>query len=373
MNVYLDNAASTPIHKEVLDAMLPYLSTNYGNPSAIHSNGRKNKAAIEFSRKTIAKYLNCKPQEIIFCSSGTEANNMALKLAVENIGIKHIITSAIEHKSVLNIVLYLEEEKGIKVSYVDVNKDGTIDIDSLENILKHKTNDTLISIMHAQNELGSINNIDEIGKLSKKYGTLFHTDTVQTIAHLPFNLKDSNIDFLSASAHKFHGPLGSGFLYKNDKIKIGTWLHGGGHERNVRSSTENISGIVGMSTALKIAYDNLAEDKTKVLALKNYFKKELKVNIPNVIFNEASENLYTILSVTFPSIKDDLAEVLIKLDMKGIAVAGGSACSSGSIKFSKVLSKLGYNEKETTLRISFSVLNTKKELDYVVKAMKELC
>lgn len=372
MNVYLDNAASTPVHKEVLDTMLPYLSTNYGNPSAIHSNGKKNKAAIELSRKTIAKYLNCKSQEIIFCSSGTEANNIALKLAVENLGVKHIITSEIEHKSVLNIILYLEEEKNVKVSYVNLNKDGTIDIDSLESILKSNSDKALVSIMHAQNELGSINDINKISSLTKKYGALFHTDTVQTIAHIPFNLQENNIDFLTASAHKFHGPLGSGFLYKNEKLKIGTWLHGGGHERNIRSSTENISGIVGMAQALKMAYDNLENEKYKILELKNYFKQELKKNMPNVIFNEAPQNLYTILSVTFPSIKYDLASVLIKLDMKGIAVAGGSACSSGSIKFSNVLRKLKYNENEITLRVSFSIYNTKEELDYTVNALNEL-
>lgn len=371
MNVYLDNAGSTPIHKEVLETMMPYLSSNYGNPSSVHSFGKKNRAAIEFSRKTIAKLLNCKPQEIIFCSSGTEAVNIALKQAVNALAVKHIITTKIEHKCVSNTVNYLQEHKNIPISYVDLNQDGTIKLNHLKEILASNKEQALVSIMHAQNELGSINNIEEIGKIAKQYNAYFHTDTVQTIAHLPFNLKESNIDFLAASAHKFHGPLGIGFLYKKENVKIDTWLHGGGHEKNIRSSTENVAGIVGMAKAMEIAYKNLAEDEKYCLQLKNYLKKQLQQKIPNVRFNEAEKNLFGTLSVTFPTFKD-LATTLINLDMKGIAVSGGSACSSGSIKFSEVLKELNFNENEVTLRISFSIYNTFEELDYVVNTFESL-
>lgn len=370
MKVYLDNAASTRLHPEVLDKMMPYLSNTFGNPSSIHSFGRSNKAAIELARKQIAKQIEAKPNEIYFCASGTEANNLSLKLAVENLGVERIISSKVEHKCVLNVALYLEAEHQIQIDYVDLNHFGVADLSSLEILLKQSKVKTLVSLMHVQNELGSINNIEAIAKLCKENNALFHTDSVQGLGHLKYDLKNTPIDFLSASAHKFNGPLGIGFLYKRTGLELGTWLHGGGHEKNLRSSTENVAGIVGMAKALELANSNIESNTEHLKSLKNRLRTGLKEIVPGIEFNEAENSLAKILSATFPSvIANDT--FLIQLDMAGIAISGGSACSSGAAKKSLVLETLNFDKDKTTVRFSFSTFNTIEEIDYVLNYFKK--
>ncbi|MCB0509400.1 MAG: cysteine desulfurase [Chitinophagales bacterium] len=371
MKVYLDNAASTRLRPEALNAMLAYMKNHFGNASSVHAYGRHMKAALELSRKNIAKHLNAKSNEIYFCSSGTEANNIALKLSVENLGIQRIISSKVEHKCVLNTCNYLHQKLNVQLDFVKTSSLGEVDFEDLEKLLSQDTKPTLVSLMHVQNELGSINDLEKISSLCTKYQALFHTDTVQSIGHWNFDLSKSNISFLSASAHKFNGPQGIGFLYKRNDIGLGTWLHGGGHERNLRSSTENIPGIVGMASALDLAYTNLVTDKEHILELRAQLKADLKELFPEISFNEAANCLYTILSVNFPSyISSDL--LLFQLDLKGIAISGGSACSSGALKASSVLQELGFPENESTLRFSFSYETSMEDIKYLKMALKDL-
>ena len=371
MKVYLDNAASSRLRPEVLETMLPYLSNTFGNPSSTHSFGRTSKAAIELARKTIAKHIGASPSEIYFCSSGTEANNLALKLAVENLGVERIITSKIEHKCVLNTCKYLNQFHNIELEYVNLDSLGEADLIDLENKLKTSSKKTLVSLMHVQNELGTINDLKKIALICKNNQAIFHSDTVQSIGHLLINVKEQPVDFLVASAHKFNGPLGAGFLYKKNGLNIGTWLHGGGHEKNLRSSTENVAGIVGMAKAIDLAYLNLDKDQAHVSSLKTYFKQELAANFNNISFNEAKNGVYTILSVTIPSTMAN-DTLMIKLDMAGIAVSGGSACASGALKVSPVLEALNFDKESATLRFSFAYFNTKEEVDYVLNFFKKL-
>ena len=372
MKVYLDNAASSRLHPEVLDAMLPYLTSNFGNPSSIHSFGKSNRAAIEFARKKIAQQFNVKANEIYFCASGTEANNIALKLAVSDLQVTRIITSKVEHKCVLNTAKYLEDTKGVELVYVNTNKFGKVDLVHLESLLKASPAKTLISLMHIQNELGAINDIVVIGQLSRNYNAYFHSDTVQSIGHYPIDFEAANLDFVSASAHKFNGPLGVGFLFKRNGITLHPWLHGGGHERNLRSSTENVPGIIGMSKALTLCYQNLDQDRMHMSALKNRLKEGLQTLFEQIRFNEATEDSsYTILSVSFPS--DAFQDTfLIEMDLSGIAVSAGSACSSGAATASQVLMNLNYDLSLNTLRFSFSKFNTFEEIDYVLDFFKKV-
>jgi len=371
MKVYLDNAASSKLRAEVLDEMLPYLTNTFGNPSSTHSFGRRNKAAIELSRKKIAKNLRVNPNEIFFCSSGTEANNLILQLTVENLGIERIISSPIEHKCVLNTCKYLNQNKLVDLDYVQLDNLGEVNYPHLEELLQNSTKKTLVSLMHVQNELGTINDITKISRICKENDALFHSDTVQSVGHLHLHLKEIGVDFISASAHKFNGPLGIGFLYKNSKHNIGTWLHGGGHEKNLRSSTENVAGIIGLSQALEIAYNNLEKESKHIIELKEYLKAGLRQISSDITFNEAENNIPTILSVTIPStIANDT--LMIKLDMEGIAVSGGSACSSGALKASPVLEILNFDKDVATIRFSFAYFNTKEEVDYVLNFFKKL-
>jgi cysteine desulfurase len=371
MKVYLDNAASTMLHPEALEAMLPFLQNNFGNPSSIHSFGRGNKAAIEFSRKNIAKKFNVKPNEIYFCSSGTEANNIALKLAVRDLGVTRIITTNIEHKCVLNTSLYLEKQGKIQLAFVRTNQFGQADLSHLEELLAQQSNKTLVSLMHIQNELGSINDLVKIGQLCEVYEALFHSDTVQSIGHYHIDFEAAKLDFVSASAHKFNGPLGVGFLYKRTGLGLDSWLHGGGHERNLRSSTENVPGIIGMSKALDLAYESLDTDFKTILNLKNRLKEGLQSIFKEVVFNEAPDSsTYTILSTSFP--KDTFQDTfLIELDLAGIAVSAGSACASGAAIASPVLTYLNFDLKQTTLRFSFSIFNTLEDINYVLNFLKK--
>jgi cysteine desulfurase len=371
MKVYLDNAASTKLHPEALEAMIPFLSHQFGNPSSTHSFGRSSKAAIELVRKDIGKRFNVKPNEIYFCSSATEANNLALKCAIRDLNITRIITSEVEHKCVLNTAKYLATSKGVALEFVRTNKFGIIDLEHLAFLLQSNNQKTLVSIMHIQNELGSINDIEKIGKLCRQEDALFHSDAVQSIGHYHLDFEAANLDFVSASAHKFNGPLGVGFLFKRNGLALDSWLHGGGHERNLRSGTENVAGIIGMSKALELSYRDLVKNKKAIGEMKALLKNGLQTIFEDIQFNEdPKKSTYTILSVSFPSnaFQDTFQ---IELDLAGIAVSGGSACSSGAAIASSVLTQLKFDSNQITLRFSFSMFNTLEEIDYVLDFFKK--
>jgi cysteine desulfurase len=372
MNVYLDNAATTQLHPQVLEEMLPFLTEIFGNPSSSHSFGRKSKAAIESARKTIASAINAGPLEIVFTSGGTEANNMAIKCAVETYGVKHIVSSVAEHKCVFNTCHDVAESNKLQLHLLKVNQQGFIDSSELENLLASLEGKVLVTLIHANNELGTITNIKAVGELCRKYDALFHSDTVQTICHYPIDVQDLHIHFLSGSAHKFHGPKGVGFLFMKKDAKIKPLIHGGGQERNYRSGTENVSGIVGMAKALSIAYENLEIDKKHILEIKNYFIEKLQSNIKEIAFNgDVINGLYTVLNVSFPpQFNSDM--LLFSLDIAGVAASGGSACSSGASTGSHVLDAIGHPLNRKAIRFSFSKYNTKEEIDYVVEQLLKL-
>ncbi|MDY0781181.1 cysteine desulfurase family protein [Tenacibaculum sp. IB213877] len=368
--VYLDNAATTPMDVEVIKVMQESMLTNFGNPSSTHQFGRKAKAVIETARKNIAKHFNVSSSEIIFTSSGTEANNLILYNAVLNLGVKRIITSKIEHHAVLHVVYYLQETYNIKVDFVNLNELGEVDLQDLEDKLTLSAEKTLVSLMMINNEIGNILPIDKISSLCKSNNALFHSDTVQAIGHYIIDLQKNPIDFITASAHKFHGPKGVGFAYFNKQHTVKPMLHGGNQEKGVRSSTENVHAILGMEKALKIAYTNLTKDLQQITEVKTYFiNKLLDVN-SQIAFNGLSSQLdkssYTILNVRLP-LKNNM--LLFNLDLMGIAVSGGSACQSGSSKGSHVLTAI-LNEveaKKTSVRFSFSKFTTKQDVDYALQ------
>ena len=372
MNVYLDNAATTPLDKEVLDAMLPYMTEHFGNPSSIHAYGRKTRSAIEMARKSVAKLLNVSPSELFFTSGGTEANNMAIRCSVHDLGIKHAITSRIEHHAVLHTLEVLEEEGLIKLSFVNLTKNGHIDLNHLEELLKGNVR-SLVSLMHANNEIGNLLPMKEVSELCAQYDAVFHSDTVQTVGHYALDLQRTKVHFITCAAHKFHGPKGVGFIYINGDVKIQPFIHGGSQERNMRGGTENLYGIIGLAKALEIAMRDMDEVREKISGLKQYMVDELRAAIPGVEFNGSclENNLYTVLSVRFP--KTDTAEMfLFSLDIAGIAASGGSACTSGSDKGSHVLQALGVEMNQPSVRFSFSKYNTKEEVDYTVSKLKEM-
>ena len=372
MKVYLDNAATTPLDPQVVEAMLPVLKEQFGNPSSIHGYGRQARAIIEKARKQAAGFLNVSPAEIFFTSGGTEADNMAIRCAVNDLGIKHAITSKIEHHAVLHTLEALEKTGTIKLSFVKLTADGHVDLDSLEELLK--TNErSLVSLMHANNEIGNLIDLAKVGELCKKHNAIFHSDTVQTMAHYAFDLQKIPVDFVTCSAHKFHGPKGIGFLYVNSNIRIKPLIYGGSQERNMRGGTENIYGIAGLAKAMEIALGEVDEHHAYILGLKNYMIEQLEKHIPGVEFNgDAKGNsLYTVLNVCFP--KTDVAEMLLfNLDIDGIAASGGSACSSGSEQGSHVLEEVQRDKERPSVRFSFSKYNTKEEIDYVVGKLKKL-
>jgi cysteine desulfurase len=369
--IYFDNAASTPMLEEVMYEMIPYMRIAYGNPSSTHSFGRETKSAIELCRKKIAGMLNCKGSEITFTSGGTEANNLAFYIAVNSLDVKAIITAKTEHKAVLNTARSYQEQ--IPVFYVDIDKEGTVDLDHLERLLAENPN-SLLSLMHANNEIGTLHPIQKINELVSKYNGYFHTDAVQSFAHYPIDLNQlSNVHFLSASAHKFHGPKGIGFLYIKKGTKSLSQLKGGPQERELRAGTENVSAIVGMTLAAELAYKDLDDRKATVLALREELKIKLLEHFPLIKFNgiQGENSLYTILNVSFPPSKS--REMLpFALDLKGIAVSAGSACSSGSTAFSHVLRAIGSRDDWPAIRFSFSHLNTSKEIDRLITALKEI-
>lgn len=374
MSIYLDNAATTPLHPAVLEEMIPVLKNQFGNPSSIHKHGREAKTVVEQSRKTIAGLLNTSPSEIFFTSSGTEADNTAIYSSIMTRGIKHVISSAIEHHAVLHPLQYLHKKGMIELHYVAHREDGSINMTQLEELAKQYP-ESLISIMHANNEIGNLNPIHEIGQLARKYNCLFHTDTVQTLGHLPLDLQQLPVDFITGSAHKFHGPKGVGILYINAEVTVEPFIHGGAQERNMRGGTENVAGIAGMAKALEIALANRQADHEYVSDIKQYMAGKLKEAVPGIIFYgtsaSADQSLYTVLNAGIPPcpVGDML---LFSLDIKGIAVSGGSACSSGTDVGSHVLDHLHPGDERIALRFSFSKFNTKEEIDTVVETLKKV-
>jgi cysteine desulfurase len=372
MRVYLDNAATTPLDPEVLDAMLPMMKQNFGNPSSIHSYGREVKTAIENARKSVAKYLNVSPSEIFFTSGGTEANNTAIQCTVRDLGIKHAITSRIEHHAVLHTLEELQKEGRIKLSFVDLDEKGRVNLSHLEELLKNNGR-SLVSLMHGNNELGNLLPLKKTGDICAKYDAIFHSDTVQTMAHYTFNLQELNVHFITCAAHKFHGPKGVGFLYISNKVKIQPFIFGGAQERNMRGGTENVYGIIGLAKAIEIAYEHLDEHQQHIRGLRKYMMEKLEEQVPGVEFNgdAKGECLYTVLNVSFPP--TDISEMLLfKLDISGIAASGGSACSSGSATGSHVLTALNVNPERPSVRFSFSKYTTKEEIDFALDNLKEL-
>ena len=374
MNVYFDNAATTPLEKKVLDKMIPYMENGFGNPSSIHKRGREIKSAIEKSRSRVAEILCCEPGEIFFTSGGTEADNMFITNTVLEKKIDTIITSKIEHHAVLHCCEYLNKSHKINIKYVNINEKGEIDHDHLENLIRKNTN-SLVSLMHGNNEIGNLNDIKTISKICEKYNTILHSDTVQTIGHYNINLNDINIHGVIGSAHKFHGPKGIGFLYLNNKHKISPFIHGGAQERNMRGGTENVYGIIGLSEALTLANDNLDSHREKVQKLKGHMISSLEKKIKGVKFNGMSadidQSLYTVLNVSIPNI-DDQQMFLFNLDINNIAASGGSACSSGSDSGSHVLKEISTIDGCVNVRFSFSKYNTLEEVDYVVNKIIEI-
>lgn len=373
--IYFDNAATTSLDPEVLDSMMPFLTEKFGNPSSVYSYGRETKLAIENARKTVARILNANPGEIFFTSGGTESTNTAITAAIRDLGCKHIITSPLEHHATLHTVEHMEHFGLAKLSYVKLTDKGHIDLEHLEELLAGSPDRTVVTLMHANNEIGNLLQIKAVGELCRKYDAIFHSDTVQTVGHYPFNLKDLYIHFLNGAGHKFHGPKGVGILYVNENITIKPYINGGSQERNMRAGTENLYGIVGFAKALEKATERYEEDSEYVRGLKLYMAEQLKANFPGVEFNGDTfgNSLYTVLNVSFPmNEKSDM--LLFNLDMAGICVSGGSACTSGANSVSHVIKAIsnGHSTEVVPIRFSFSRHNTKAEVDAVVEKLKEL-
>jgi len=371
--VYLDNAASTPLIPEVIEAMTTSMQNCYGNPSSIHRQGRTARTYIEDARKRVAHHLQSSIGEIFFTSGGTESNNTAIKRAVHDLGVTRIISSEIEHKCVLNAVKRMGRLPDVTVDYVALNDEGEINYEHLETLLKEDKGVTLVSIIHAHNELGTLNDLRRISDLCKTYNAYLHSDTVQTICHIPLSVEDIKIDFLSASAHKFHGPKGVGFLYINGDNSIEPMLDGGGQERNMRAGTENVAGILGLAAAMDHCIERLENMKSHILSLRAHMKSRLQQEIPGVAFNGAQDDnfLYTILNVAFPS--GSKTELLsFNMDIAGICASGGSACTSGTEQISYVLETLNLRPEYTSIRFSFSHLTTMEDIDYAVDSLTKI-
>ena len=369
--IYLDNAATTPLAPEVFEAMVPVLREQFGNPSSIHAFGRQTRAVVERARRKVAELLHCTPGEIIFTSGGTEADNMVLLSCVRDLGVKHIITSAIEHHAVELTATRIGEQAGVLVHWVRLEPDGKPDVSHLRELLaRTRGQGVLVSLMHANNEIGTRIDLDGIGALCREHGALFHSDTVQTMGHYAFDLSTLPVDFITCAAHKFHGPKGVGFLYMRSGAGLKPMILGGSQERNMRGGTENIAGIVGLAKAMELAYSHLKDHQDHVSGLKEHMRRRLIDSIPGVAFNgdTSTEALYTVLNVRFPD--DGKAEMLIyNLDIEGIACSGGSACSSGSNKGSHVLAALYPDVTGANIRFSFSRYTTREEVDRTVDTL----
>jgi cysteine desulfurase len=373
MRVYLDNAATTPLDAEVMKAMFTVMENNYGNPSSIHAHGREARALIEKSRKTIANLLHTSPAEIFFTSSGTEADNTAIRCGIVDNNITHAITTSIEHHAVIHTLEAMQKAGTIKLSFVNIDSKGNVDYAHLEQLLQDNER-SFVSLMHANNEIGTFTDIEKVGDICEQYNAIFHCDTVQTMGHFPHDLGKLKVHFLVCAAHKFHGPKGVGFLHINHKIKIKPLIYGGSQERNMRGGTENVYGIVGLAKALELAYANMEQHRAYIQGLKSYMKGQLIEGIPGVLFNcetDEDKSLYTVLNVSFP--ETDMADMLLfNLDIAGISASGGSACSSGTDIGSHVLTGIGASSTRPSVRFSFSKYNTKDEIDFVVNKVRNL-
>lgn len=371
--IYFDNAATTPLDPLVLETMMPYLTEKFGNPSSIYSYGRESRMAIEQARKTVAKLLHAHPAEIFFTSGGTESSNAAIRAAVQDLGCRHIISSPVEHHATLHTIHYYQERGEATVHLLNVLQSGHIDLDQLDRCLSELGEKALVSLMHANNETGNLLDIKRVSEICQRHSAIFHSDTVQTLGHYPFDLSKLHVHFITGAAHKFHGPKGTGILYINEKVKVKPNLHGGSQERNMRAGTENLYGIVGFAKALELATQRMEEDYKHINELRVHMAEELKKTIPEVAFNgdPFGDSLYTILSVSFP--KSEKAEMLLfNLDINHICASGGSACTSGAQLGSHVIQAISPGSDRTTVRFSFSRHNTIREVDDVISKLKLL-
>ncbi|SFW51965.1 cysteine desulfurase [Chitinophaga sancti] len=371
--IYFDNAATTPLDQDVLDVMLPFMTEKFGNPSSIYSYGRESRLAVENARKSVAKILNAHPGEIFFTSGGTESSNTAISAAIHNLGCRHIISSEIEHHATLHSVEHLHVRDNIKLSNVKLLSNGHVDMNHLRELLSTSKERCLVTLMHANNEIGNLLDLHAVGNLCKEFDAIFHSDTVQTVGHYPFDLRNTPVHFINGSGHKFHGPKGVGILYINENVKISPYIHGGSQERNMRAGTENLYGIVGFAKALELVTAHQAEHEHYINGLRMYMAEKLKAEIPGVSFNGDlyGRSLYTVLNVGFP--KTEKSEMLLfNLDINGICASGGSACTSGADAGSHVIRAISSNPNMIAVRFSFSKYNTKEEVDLVVAKLKEI-
>ena len=377
MNIYFDNAATTPLRTEVISSINEVMQECFGNPSSTHAFGRTAKTHIETARKEIAKQINAAPQEIIFTSGGTESDNMILHCAVKDLGVKRIISSPIEHHAVLHAMEALEQLFGISTAYVKTDDKGVVDLGDLEALLKSSKEKTLVSLMHVNNEIGNVLDLEVVGELCHQYGSYFHTDAVQGIGHFTFDMETLPVDFLSAAAHKFHGPKGIGFSFVRKNSGLQSFIHGGAQERGLRAGTESVHNIVGMNKALKLAYENLEVERQKVLDVKNHFIDQITTVFPEVQFNglcdDPNKSTYTLVNVALPIPKEKALMLDFHLDLNGIACSKGSACQSGSQSGSHVLNTIRSQKSEDwpSLRFSFSILNSKNEVDRLIQVLKD--
>lgn len=372
--VYFDNAATTPISAAVVESMLPVLQSQYGNPSSIHAEGRGVRALLENARKTVARCIGASTAEIFFTSGGTESNNMAIKCAVRDLGVQRIISSPMEHHCGLHTIETVEKQPGVEVVWLPVDQLGRIDMNALEQALSNDSDKkTLVSLMHANNEIGTMIDLDRVAGLCQQYGALFHSDTVQSIGHFPIDVGKTPVHFLAGAAHKFHGPKGVGFIYINGACAIHPFIDGGGQERNMRGGTENVYGIVGLAKALELASAEMDERAAHIRNIRQYMIERLQESFEDILFNGDlfGHSLYTVLSVSFPpSPKNEL--LLLSLDIAGVSASGGSACSSGAEKGSHVLGAIEADPMRKSIRFSFSHYNTREEVDFVVEKLKNI-
>jgi cysteine desulfurase len=374
MQVYLDNAATTQLDPEVFEAMKPYMLEFYGNPSSTHAHGRATRSALEKARRQVADLLHASPAEIFFTSGGTEADNTAIKCSIETLGIRHAITSRLEHHAVLHTLEDLAARSIIRLDYVQTDAQGNIDLAHLEALLKANER-SFVSLMHGNNEIGNLNDLEQIGEICEPYDAIFHSDTVQTLAHYTHDLSKLKVHCIIGSAHKFHGPKGVGLLYVRKGHKIAPFIHGGSQERNMRGGTENLYGIIGMTKALEIAYSGMQEHQQHIVALKKAMIEGLKEKVPGVRFNGTSDildkSLYTVLNISLPP-SEDTDMLLFNLDLHKISASGGSACNSGSNLGSHVLRAMNTDPQRGAVRFSFSKYNTMDEVQYVVDRVAEI-
>lgn len=370
--IYLDNAATSPLHPEVIEAMVASMKSVYGNPSSTHALGRIARTEIEKARKTVASLLGCSPSEVFFTSGGTEADNMALRCGVRDLGVKHLISSKIEHHAITHTLDELEKEGAVAVSYIGVSPKGILQLDELEELLKKHPN-SMVSLMHANNEIGNLIDLQQIGGMCKKYGAYFHSDTVQTIGQYAFQLNEIPVDIINGAAHKFNGPKGVGFIYIRSGLAMKPILHGGAQERNMRGGTENVYGIIGLAKALELAYRDLDEKQQHLKRLKNHMINSLLESIPGVSFNGDYDgsSLNSVLNVSLPP-SPNSEMILFNLDIAGICASGGSACSSGSAIGSHVLAELGVPSERAAVRFSFGKQTTIEEVDFAVKTLRKI-